>query len=134
MDAVQIAAFLKRYWIGCKYWPRNTIVGWIQWHINNRCAFSVMDNGKPVAVMLAKPLNDPVKHVNNHYEINEQGNSIWISVMVSRNKQSLPMFCMMLIERFGVRKWFCAEREKYSGRIHQQDFHKLTQKLIGSYL
>ncbi len=92
-EMIKIAAFLKKHRV--RSWSRKALLDWLRWHINRGHVCCIEENGKIVAVGVARQIKSP-NECGIHYANHEEGKILFVeqvAVKCSSGLRDLLKFC-----------------------------------------
>lgn len=110
---LQAAAFLKRWAPGLRKAARADLLLFVLWYWSDGRLGMVRDNGRIVAVALARCVDDVIQASDPWFH-NEQGKIVWVDDIVSRHPLGIPLLLQQVRRRFGP-------REAFAGRVFHRD-------------
>lgn len=111
---IQIAAFLKRYCPGLRSVPRTGLLWKIEWYFRDGRTATITENGRIVAVCLARCVESVDRARAEIYYHDEQAPLVWIEHIVSRHPRGIELLMANARERFG-------QREALAGDVFLRD-------------
>jgi hypothetical protein len=106
MNAIQIAAFLKRRWAGCRGWPRAKIVPWVAWFVHHDRALVLTDErGRIAGVALGRFCHTVTQALAEPMQDTQGGQVCWIDVIAIRPPAAVPQMLRCLAEHWGDRAY-----------------------------
>lgn len=119
---VSVAAFLKRHEPWLRHTPRTNLLNFIEWYWRDGRVGIVRENGRIVAVALARATSDPEQTRMCSYYHDEQGKIVWIDHIASRHPAGIAILLRHAIQRFGPREAFAGEVFKREGQLRMLPF------------
>lgn len=130
---ISAAAFIKRHWDVSRYWDRAQLVPWLRWFsARGYVAVTHGQNGRISGIGMARPAKSAQTAKDEPYHYDENGNSVFMDLLISTNPAAMLSLWRMLKRRFGVRQFVALQRSKYNGRLIVHDMKKYDIKMEGS--
>jgi hypothetical protein len=127
-STISIAAFLKRRWEHCRKWPRETILSWVQWHVNHGRCLVVTKGGKIGTVVCYRQV-DAKEQAQEHYK-DTTGPLVYIEVCASRLPLGIKAAYDLLLGQCGkLVTHVCWVRGKYRNRFSIFNINDATRHL-----
>lgn len=127
---IQIAAFIKRHWPACRLTPRDILVSWVEWYVNDGRCGVVLFRGKIIGVGLVRLLEEKKQQVNEYAHF-EGGEIAWIELVVCKQRRAMQALWGLMLGRCkGVTQvgW---KRRKYTARMRLLPLESVSPKLLG---
>ena len=99
---IQTAAFLKRHGAHPKKWPRSVLLPWLEWHWKNGGVGIVHDQGKIIAVAVARCIQT-LSEAEQPYAHEDTSPLLWCDELASIRPDGLPLLLNLARHRFGPR-------------------------------
>jgi hypothetical protein len=110
---ITLAAFLKRHLPGARRTSRVDLLKWLAWYWSDARVGIVRENGRIVAVALARCLAEPEQAADPYFH-DEHGRIVWVQDIVSLHPQGVASLIQTLVRRFG-------KREALAGQVLNRD-------------
>jgi len=128
-STISAAAFIKRHWDNCKLWPRESLLAWIQWYIDNDRFRGVKKDGKLVGVA-AYRFVDSVEDISISEYRDTGGDLCYVALCVGIADDAMRAVYGLALDG-GMRfcKKICFMRHKHSNRHSVYDLVKMNRRL-----
>lgn len=107
--------FIREHHTGTLAWPAGRLEEYVRWHLGIGGVGVIRNNGAISGVALARLVRDPATAKDWQYD--EDGQTVYVDMAVSTNPAALARMWILILKRFGVRKWAAFRRKKYRGRL-----------------
>jgi len=131
VNGISVAAFLKRNWEPCRFWPRAALVAWVAWYYDDARCGVVKRAGKIVAVGLVRRVAeaDATERPAEYYH-NENGAVAWVELLINKDRSGLAVLWAILLARCKGAKLVAWEREKNGNRTSIFPIDAMTRRVI----
>lgn len=127
-STIRSAAFIKRNWENCRLWPREALLAWLQWHIDNDRFRAVMKDGRVAGVALYRFVDVESDIRESEYR-DTGGDLCYVVLCVAKAGEAMRAVYHMAMEGgIKFRTKMCWARGKYSGRNSIFNIDKLNRR------
>lgn len=114
-STIKVAAFIKRNWSNCRHWPRESLLPWLQWFIDNDRLRAVKKSGKIAAVALFRLVDGEPDIVKSEYH-DTGGDLCYVVLCVAKADEAMRFVYHMAMEGGLKFTKICWSRPKHSNR------------------
>ena len=127
-STIASAAFIKRNWDNCKLWPRESLLAWLQWFIDNDRFRAVRSGGKVVGAAMYRFVDNEEDIMASDYS-DTNGDLCYVVLCVAKTEGAMREVYRMAQEGgMNLRSKACWRRAKHSDRDTICDMVKLNRR------
>ena len=126
---IRCAAFMRRNYPPCRYWPRERLLSWLGWYWRNKAVGAVVEGTRIAGVGIARPVYS-LAEGEAHYVIQPGGSILWVDAVAAKDTRSMGLLMILAGNMWG-------ERVLVAGHLPNQTRHRvlpwstLMKKLAG---
>lgn len=110
VNAVQVAAFLKRHLRYMRDWPRAQLVPWVAWFLQQDRALVLTDEANRICgVALGRFVRTIEDAKGPTLRDWPEGNVAWVDALATRHRAALPQLVALLPHKYGPRTLVAGE-------------------------
>lgn len=125
---VRVAAFVRRNWKGCRRWPRQTLLAWVQWFIDHNRFQGITEGGRVVGVALYRFVDSEDDARASDYK-DTGGKLAYIALCTGKTVGIMQhLYHMVMDAGMNLCDTICWARDKHNGRASLYSINTLNRR------
>lgn len=124
MTAIDIMPFVREHNQAWSGWADKTLYKHLNWFLHHDLCQIVLDKEEIIAIGLARPINESTEH----YELDREGDSIFVDFVCVRSDLAKAWLYSGILEKIGMKKNIIFRRPKQGKLLKQYDCEKFMNK------
>jgi hypothetical protein len=110
VNAVTVAAYLKRHLPEARTWARAKIVPWVEWYLRRDRVLVLTDERERVrGVALGRFVPSVERALTGELHDEPAGPVLWVDAIATTHPAALPQLVRLMVAKYGPRPWVAGE-------------------------